>query len=275
MKKIHYITLLFLGLLLTGCEEVVTVDLDTMEPKLVIDARIDWVKGTDGSHQTIRLTKTAGYYDDTVLPATGATVFITNSANTQFDFVEVPGTGDYVCDNFVPVIGETYTLTVTYEDETYSASEPLFAAPDITNIIQDNEGGFLNEDIEVRFFWMDNAAEENYYLVKFDTEVLPYADYDVLEDEFFNGNEMFDFIDHEDFEPGQVVDIRLYGISRRYSEYMMKVISMVEGGGGSGPFQSPPINARGNITNQTDENNFPLGYFRLGEVDTEAYTITE
>ena len=71
MKKIHYITLLFLGLLLTGCEEVVTVDLDTMEPKLVIDARIDWVKGTDGSQQTIRLTKTAGYYDETVPPATG------------------------------------------------------------------------------------------------------------------------------------------------------------------------------------------------------------
>ena len=86
---------------------------------------------------------------------------------------------------------------------------------------------------------------------------------------------MFDFIDHEDFEPGQVVDIKLYGISRRYSEYMMKIISMVEGGGGSGPFQSPPINARGNVTNQTDESNFPLGYFRLGEVDTVAYTIVE
>ena len=273
MKKISYILLLMIGLFLTSCEEVVHLDLNTMDPKLVIDARIDWIKGTDGSQQTIKLTKTAGYYEDTVPPATGATVFVTNSANTVFDFNETPGTGEYVCTNFVPVIGDTYTLTVTYEGQTYTASEQLFAAPDITNVIQDDEGGFLNEDIEVRFFFQDNGAEENYYLVSFNTEVLPYADYDVLEDEFFQGNEMFAFIDNEDFEPGQVVDIRLYGISRRYSEYMLKIISMVEGGGGSGPFQSPPINARGNIINQTDEKNYALGYFRLGEVDTVGYTI--
>ena len=273
MKKISYIIIAFISLFLTGCEEVVHVDLETMDPKLVIDARIDWIKGTDGSQQTIKLTKTAGYYEDTVPPATGATVFITNSTNTVFDFIETPGTGEYVCANFVPVIGETYTLTVTYEGETYTASEQLFAVPEITNVIQDDEGGFLNEDIEVRFFFQDNGLEDNYYLVRFDTEVLPYADYDVLEDEFFQGNEMFDFIDHEDFESGQVVGIKLYGVSRRYSEYMLKVISMVEGGGGSGPFQSPPINARGNIINQTNEKNFALGYFRVGEVDTLDYTI--
>ena len=48
---------------------------------------------------------------------------------------------------------------------------------------------------------------------------------------------------------------------------------MVEGGAGSGPFQTPPVNARGNIINQTNEKNFAMGYFRLGEVSSVDYTI--
>lgn len=273
MKNIKYIIASISMLFLASCEEVVELDLDTAKPRLVVDASINWIKGTDGSQQTIILTTTAGYYDETVPPVSGATVFVTNSDNTLFDFVEVPGTGQYTCTNFIPEIGETYTLTVLYEGQTYTAADTLYAAPDITNVIQDNEGGFLNEDIEIRFFFMDNGLEENYYMAQFNADILPYADYDILEDEFFQGNEMFDFIDNEDFEPGQVVSIKLYGVSRRYSEYMNKIISMVEGGGGSGPFQSPPINARGNLVNQTNEGNFALGYFRLGEVDTVDYTI--
>lgn len=274
MKNIKYILLLLTVFFFSACEEVVDIDLDTTTPRLVIDASIDWIKGTDGSQQTIKLTMTGSYYENTVPTVSGATVFVTNSTNTVFDFVETtPNTGQYVCNNFVPVIGETYTLTVINDGQTYTASETLYAVPEISNVIQDNEGGFLNEDIEVRFFFMDNGDEDNFYLVRFDTDVLPYPDYDALKDEFFQGNEMFDFIDHEDFKAGDVVGLRLYGTSERYYNYMMILISMVEGGAGSGPFQTPPVNARGNIINQTNESNFALGYFRLGEVSAVDYTI--
>jgi hypothetical protein len=274
MKNIKYIILILTVFFFSACEEVVDVDLNTAPPRLVIDASIDWVKGTDGSLQTIKLTQTTDYYQETVPTVSGATVFITNSANTVFDFIEIPDTGEYVCTNFVPVIGESYTLTVQHDGQTYNATETLYAVPEISNVVQDNEGGFLNEDIEVRFFFMDNGLEDNFYLVRFDADdVLPYPDYDALKDEFFQGNEMFDFIDNEDFKPGHVVGLRLYGVSERYYNYMMILISMVEGGAGSGPFQTPPVNARGNIVNFADENNFALGYFRLGEVSSVDYTI--
>lgn len=273
MKNIKYILLILTVFFFSACEEVVDVDLNTAPPRLVVDASINWVKGTDGSQQTIKLTMTGSYYENTVPTVSGATVFVTNSANTVFDFIETPGTGEYVCTNFVPVIGETYNLTVQHDGQTYTATETLYAAPEISNVIQDNEGGFLNEDIEVRFFFMDNGLENNFYLVRFDTDVLPYPDYDALKDEFFQGNEMFDFIDHEDFKTGDVVGLRLYGVSERYYNYMMILISMVEGGAGSGPFQTPPVNARGNILNPTNEDNFALGYFRLGEVSSVDYTI--
>lgn len=273
MKKIQYIFLVLIALSFSSCEEVVDVDLDTAPPRLVVDASINWTKGTDGSQQTIKLTTTGSYYGDTVPAVNGATVFVTNSTGTVFTFTETPNTGRYVCNNFVPVIGENYTLTIQHDGQTYTATDKLYAAPDINRVVQDDEGGFLNENIEVRFFFTDNPAETNFYMVRFDTPVLPYPDYDVLDDEFFQGNEMYDFIDHEDFKAGDVVGMRLYGVSERYFNYMSIIISMVEGGAGSGPFQTPPVNARGNITNTTNQANFPLGYFRLGEVTALDYTI--
>ncbi|ALM48197.1 hypothetical protein AMR72_04370 [Flavobacterium psychrophilum] len=274
MKNIKYILLLTIGLLFTACEEVVDVDLDTAEPRLVVDANINWIKGTDGSQQTVRLTTTGSYYEDIVPVVSGATVFVTNNdTNTVFTFTEDAGTGNYNCTNFVPVIGNNYTLTVVYEGETYNATDKLYTTPDITRIVQNNEGGFLNEDVEVRLFFMDDGNEDNYYLTRYDTDVLPFPDYDVLDDEFFQGNEMFNFISDEDFKAGDVIHIKLQGISERYYNYMSILTELAGGGAGGGPFQTPPVNVRGNILNQTNQGNFALGYFRLGEVTAVDYTI--
>lgn len=273
MKSFKIILFLLAGLVFTSCEDVVNVDLDTAPPRLVVDAGINWVRGTDGSTQTIKLTTTTGYYEQEIPVASGAQVNIQDGSGNTFAFVEEPGTGLYTCNDFLPVTGRTYTLTVVWEAQTYTATETLYAVPDITSVVQDNEGGFFNEDIEVRLLWQDDGATDDFYMVRFDTETLPYPDYDVIEDEFFQGNEMFDFIWDEDFEAGQEVGIRLYGISQKYFNYMNILISIAEGGAGGGPFQTPPVTVRGNVVNTTNESNYPLGYFRLSEVSVVNYTI--
>ncbi len=257
----------------TSCEEVIDLDLDTAAPRLVVDASINWIQGTDGSEQKIKLTMTGDYYGNTVPPVSGATVFITNSASTVFNFVETPDTGEYVCTNFVPSIGETYTLTVINDGETYTATEKLFAVPEITNIVQDDEGGFTGDNIELRYYFQDNGAENNFYLARIDTNIYPFPHYGAIKDEFEQGNLMSAMVADEDFKAGDYVDFKLYGISERYYNYMTILISLTEGGTGSGPFQTPPVNARGNIVNQTNQNNFALGYFRLSEVDDSHYVI--
>ncbi len=273
MKNIKYILLLITVSLLASCEEVVDVDLTTAPPRLVVDASINWIKGTDGSQQAIRLTTTTGYYQNEIPIVTDATVFITNSSGTVFNFVDETATGWYYCNDFLPQIGETYTLTVIHDGQTYTANDKLYATPDIAYTVQDDEGGFLNEDIEVRFFYQDNGAEDNFYLYRFDSERMPYPDYDAVDDEFFQGNEMFGIFSHEDMDHGDILNISLYGISQRYYNYMDQLIEIAEGGAGSGPFQTVPANVRGNIINQTDESKYALGYFRLGEVDTLEYTV--
>jgi hypothetical protein len=42
---------------------------------------------------------------------------------------------------------------------------------------------------------------------------------------------------------------------------------------GGGPFETQPATVRGNCINQTNQDNFPFGYFRLSEVDEVIYTI--
>ncbi|KGO91915.1 DUF4249 domain-containing protein [Flavobacterium subsaxonicum] len=272
MKNIRYILLFLTAMLLTSCEEVVDVDLDTAAPRLVVEASIDWVKGTAGNRQIIKLTTTTGYYSTEIPKVSGATVFITNSSNTVFDFIEQEaGTGEYKCEYFAPVLGETYVLTVINGDQTYTATETMTAVPDITYTTQANDGGFLGEDVEIRYYWNDFPDQSNYYLSRFDAAVIPTPEYDVGSDEFFEGNEMFEFFSDEDLKPGDTISIKLYGISERYHDYMN--ILLAAAGGGGNPFQSVPTAATGNLINQTNESNYALGYFRVCEVSALQVTV--
>lgn len=272
MKNIKYIAILILSVLCFSCEEVVDVDLNTAPPRLVIDASIDWVKGTDGAFQKIKLTTTTGYFQNIIPVVSNATVFVTNSTNTVFNFTEIPGTGEYTCSNFLPVIGENYVLTVIRDGETYTAAEKMMAVPEITRFEQNNEGGFSGEDTEVKFFYNDNGLENNFYLNKFETSLLPYPDYDAIKDEFFQGNEMFGVFTHEDFKSGNLLNISLLGISERYYNYMNILITISEGGS-DGPFQTIPASVRGNIINRTNSTNYALGYFRVSERENAIYVI--
>ena len=91
-------------------------------------------------------------------------------------------------------------------------------------------------------------------------------------DRFFQGNQMFGFYTDDKLKAGNQLGIYLQGISERYNNYMEKLLNIAATNGGN-PFATPPANLRGNIINQTNEANFPLGYFSLGEIDTGVYIV--
>lgn len=272
MKKISLLIVFFTALFFTSCEEVVDIDLDEAPPKLVIEAAINWERGTTGTKQTIKLTTTADYFDNSVPTVSGATIYVRNSTNEQFNFFEVPNTGRYVCNNFKPVIGQTYTLTVISQGNTYTASETLKAVAPITKIVQNNEGGFTGKDIEIKTFYNDPGNETNYYLYKYLYSNKVKSNYYADEDKFFNGNEFFSISDDEDLKIGDVIEVTHIGISKQYYNYMNILVS-IAGNNSGGPFQSPPATVKGNIINTTDSANYPLGYFSLSEIEIRKYTI--
>ncbi len=272
MKILSYITAIIAIVFLNSCEDVVHVDLDTAAPRLVINGSIQWQKGTVGNEQKIRLTTTTGYYDTVIPSVSGATVTVTNSDNVTFNFVEeVPNSGIYLCHNFVPEIDKTYVMTVVLNGETYTATETLKSVAPITNIEQKNEGGFSGTDVEIKTFYNDPGNADNFYMFKYKSSINAMPTYDVSEDKFYQGNEFFGYYTNEDIAAGDQLNITIYGVSKRYYEYMKKLILISMGSGG--PFSTPPATVRGNIINQTHPDNYALGYFNLSETDVRNYTI--
>ncbi len=150
MKKYSLYIVLFLSFFAISCEDVVDVDLNKSEPKLVIDASIKWEKGTLGNEQTIRLTTTGDYFNNTVPVANGAIVTITDSNSIVYNFIEDGTTGYYKCTNFNPILNEVYTLLVNYKGQTYSSTDKLYPVPTITTIEQDLNG-ITGDEIELKF----------------------------------------------------------------------------------------------------------------------------
>jgi hypothetical protein len=71
---------------------------------------------------------------------------------------------------------------------------------------------------------------------------------------------------------GNEIIIRNYGVSERFYEFMF-ILLLQNSQDGGGPFETQPATVRGNCINQTNPNNYPLGYFRLSEADEFTYIV--
>ncbi|GAA3612465.1 DUF4249 domain-containing protein [Flavivirga amylovorans] len=280
MNTYFKLIVLFLTMTLVSCEDVIDVDVQEGPTRLVIEASLDWEKGTTGNNQIIKLSESTPYFDTTTnTHVTNASVKVTNDDNGQEFIFTHQGNGEYVVTDFEPIINQSYTLEVIHEGETYSANETLTSVVDIDDIYQSTEDGFDDEELEVNIIFTDPEAEENYYLFKFQRQgdLLP-----ILEDgddEFSNGKEIpwwFEKEEDEDtdeieaFRPGDIVDISFFGISEAYSNYIGILIEQSEG---TGLFSTTPVPLRGNCINTTTPDNYAFGYFRLTQVVKTSYTF--
>ena len=273
MKKIFLYTTVIFAVFLSGCEKVIDVDLNTAAPRLVVDAAIVWPKGTAGNEQKIKLTMTTSFYNELPPTVSGATVFINNSEGYSYDFLETPNTGEYVCSTFVPILDETYVLTVNYNGQTLTATEILKPVTSIDYVVQEVTPGIGEEEdqIEVKTFFTDPGNSNDFYMFRFQASIMAVPEFGVSDDEFFQGNQIFGIYQNENLKPGDILGIRLYGISEQYYNYMSKLLNAI---GGNGPFSTTPGTLRGNIVNTTNPDDFALGYFSLSETDSALYTVT-
>lgn len=256
--------------LFIACEDVVEVDLEEAQPRLVVDAILQWEKGTTGKNQTIKLSRTRGFFEEEPRPVSGARVVVSNNSNVEFNFEEI-SPGEYVTSSFEPELNEFYSLRIELNGDVYSAEETLKPVVPIDLIEQIDQGGFSGEDIELKAFYTDPEGEENYYLFKFFAPFLAFPDLSVFDDEFNDGNQIFGLFSEEDLEPGMDVSIQLHGISKEYYNFLE--ILLAQAGSAGGPFETQPATVRGNIKNEKDADELIFGYFGLSEVDKVIYTV--
>lgn len=266
-KYIKYM-LLLLVVICFSCEEVVDVELEETEPRLVIEASIIWFKGTDGSDQVIKISTTSPFYQEEIIPVENAQVKIISETGEEFNFVHSEN-GIYVNEDFKPQLKTRYFLEVIYENEVYTASEIFIPVTNIDYVEQDEAGGFSGEDLEIKAYYTDPADEENYYLFKFYDEN---ASLEFYEDEFTNGNQIFGYYSTEDIESGDLIRIEMEGISKSYYEFLFLLRSQI-GTNEGGPFETMPATVKGNIINNTNPGNYAFGYFRLSEADSTGFKV--
>ena len=190
MKPIYKILSSILLLMGASCTYVIEVDVPEGPIRLTIEASLDWEKGTTGNDQTILLSTSTPFFESQQNTAViGASVKVTNTdTSTEFIF-DVEFYCRYTTTSFEPIIGNSYTLEVIYQGETYTATETLLPVTDITSVTQSTEDGDDDEVLEVNVSFEDPADVENYYFLRFQSRenLLPELFY--IKDEFIDGNE--------------------------------------------------------------------------------------
>lgn len=286
MKSILNIFLIAFSFVILSCDgffedEAIDVALENAKSRLVVEALINWEKGTTGNNQQILLSQSSIFFGSSKrIPAIGASVRIENTNGDVFDFMG-NNDGSYSTAQFEPILREKYTLIINFEGEEIRATETLLPVPDIENIGQD-EFEVLGEKIPVvTFTFQDIPEEENFFFFEFFPDFQPEKDTDFSDDEFQDGNKIeVEFsssyeIPNSDgeireFKQGDVIDFALFGISEQFYNYYGIINDQADPEGG--PFSLPPAQANGNCINITNPDNRPLGYFRLSEVSKASYT---
>ncbi|MCF6347125.1 MAG: DUF4249 domain-containing protein [Flavobacteriaceae bacterium] len=276
-SNIKIVTIIGLSIVTFSCTDVVDIAVPTEASRLVIEASLDWEKGSSGNNQTIKLSLSTPYFDTVPNPVTGASVKVENATNGDVFIFEDQQNGSYTISDFVPIINNTYNLEVIYNNETYIAQETLIAVSEINRIEQSLEGGFDEEELDLTIYFDDPVDETNFYYATFLEGDDLFPSRIIMPDEFTNGNEMFilyeeDEDDEEDeILPGDVVDINLFGISEEYFDFLHRLVE--QGDDAGNPFATVPTRLKGNCINPENPDNYAFGYFRVTEFVNELYTF--
>lgn len=257
---------------LTGCEDVIDVDLPTSEPRLVIDAafRLFLTEDPIDAEGGVRLTLSTSFLNEEIPVVNNATVFITKiNDGTVFPFEEVENSGFYIPSDssIVPELNAEYELTVIYGEETYMATTRLIPTVAIDKIVQGDATLFGGDETEVIIQYTDNGDREDFYLLDLDFNLFLTTD-----DRFYQGEKFVLSYFYDNVVEGQDITVKINGVDEQLFNYWSILIDQ-SGQDGGGPFMTPPSTARGNIVNTTNPDNYPLGYFSVSESNRVTITI--
>jgi hypothetical protein len=281
MKNLIIIGISIIALFSMSCQEVINIDLEEGEKRLVVEGRVALEKEKSKSIQEIRLTTTDAYFSNSGTPAaTGAIVTISDE-NGQSVVLQENEPGVYRSDKLDPAVGIDYTLTIEYAGNVFQAVETLQAVPPIDSIYQVflEENLFNEEGIRVQIDYQDPVDDENYYYweqfkngVSF-IQPNPGTKFSIVgSDELYNGQFVRGRLVDDDviYTTGDKGVIRQIGLSEFAYRYYFAIFDQE---GSRGNLSAPPAPIRGNIQNITNPDNYALGYFYAAEISEKEIII--
>jgi len=257
MKRYIY-SLLLSTMFFTSCEEVIEINLDEAESRIVIEGLITDQLGP----YTVKISESVGFYEDNEFPGIGGATVKISDGQGNVEVLEEVEEGIYQTTSLQGQRGVEYHIEVELAGEVYTARSRM--QDDVVPIDSlvfrfEEESLIYDEGYYFRAYFEDPAGLGNYYRFKVLVNGEPYQfdiDGDLVEDnnlwladdKYTDGNAQdWDF--PHTLETGDKVSVRFYHINKAMHDYYRTLAEVINGGGVA------PSNPLSNFGNGA------LGYF--------------
>ncbi len=269
MKKLLF-NFFCLGLLF-GCQETISVDLPTEEPRLILDAIIRVNDPTQVvSAIDVKASLSSSFFEENV-PANLTEIRLTNNSSQNLVVLtqEEEDSGVYSgLWSTNELINGDITLTAVYNGEIYTAETSYVPSTPILNVAQGDKTLFEGNETEIVITFEDRKGSDDFYLFDLD-----FSQFLVSEDTFYKDQAFtFSYFYDNNLSAGREINITLLGVNESFYNYMNLLI-LQSSGGDQGPFQTPSTTARGNFINTSNNANFALGYFAICQTYSGSIVI--
>lgn len=251
----NYIYILLFSIILSSCQDVIELDVASKASKLVVDGWID-----SDSVPKIYLYKSQPYFESKEYPkVTGAIVTLNDGSNSVNLNESIAGSGFYTTNVMKGIVDKTYTLTIQYENKTYTSvsTMPKTIAQFDSIYFRPLPFGQPGQAprIVTNFAYQEYPEKGNCYMARFSRNgVMDLKNLNFTDDQFINGNHITDVFVGEEVFSGDTIRLEAYGITKEYFGFLNQIISNVYQQ--QGLFSPPLAPYKGNISNDA------LGFFR-------------
>ena len=271
MKKIKNYTLQILLiaaclLMVLSCEEVIQIDLNSSNPKIVIEGTITDQPGP----YTVIISETADYYNPEAQPLiSGATVTISDSEG-NIDHLSESSLGVYVTDTLEGIPGRTYTLLVESNGNSYGAESTMPVAIEIDSLYATQEARRPNQDedsYQIVCVFTDHPGSEDFCRLKIYRNDEVEMSYSMYNGRLTDGNTIEADRIRGEFELNDAVKVELFSVDEATYMYYSTLNEALASDPQGMVSTSVPANPVTNITGDA------LGYFGAFTVRADSIVI--
>ena len=261
-NKILLFLFVLMGLLSISCEKIVSIDLNSTSPHIVIEATISDQAGP----YIVQLSQTVNFVqNNTFPPVSGAKIFLSDNYGNLDSLIEtIPGT--YKTSTILGIPGRTYTLTVKTGGKEYVAVSTMPPPVKIDSLSVQVQAFGRDKTKYINVNFRDSAEVKNYYrFVEVRNGIVQKFTF-LFDDRLQNGGLITSslFAEEDTLNAGDNVLILLQCIDKNVYDYF-RTIRQASGNGG--PQAASPANPLSNFSNDA------LGYFNACAVRSKLIVI--
>lgn len=279
MKKLHILFTLFIAaLMLSSCEDVVDVKLDSGPPLLSVDG---WITNRSFP-DTIKIAQTAPYFSNTTPQWVSGAKVTLMTATGQTENLQEISTGNFLVKSIRSIEGEKYLLRIEYDGEIYEAQTEAkrqsFIVDSVAFEYREKSLGQDEDGYQLQFFGKElkgmgdacrmKIKKNGVYLSKV-------SDLNYMNDEFVDSANFkkVRLFTEKPFQLGDSVTIETWSITMDAYHFYDELRIQVANGG---IFANPPANVRTNVKNvNANSTKKAVGYFGASLVSSKSGIVRE